>query len=166
MQTLYVFDDKNYNPEWEKFSREAVRAVIIKDGLIAMVKSNKNGFYKFPGGGIEQSESHTDALIRETLEETGLHIIPQSIKDLGMIQELRKDLYCDKIFDHKSYYYAEIENNISNQNLDEYEKDLEYELIWIDIKTAYDTDIEINKNFSGTFLIREAYILQYLLNNR
>lgn len=37
--------------------REAVKAVIIRDNIVLMVNSNK-GDYKFPGGGMENGETH------------------------------------------------------------------------------------------------------------
>ena len=166
MQILNIFDNKNYNPEWQKISREAVRAVIIKDKKIALVKSKTEGFYKFPGGGIEQGESHFDTLIRETQEETGLHIIPQSINELGMVHELRKGVYGSEIFEQKSfYYYADAENTVTMQNLSEDEKKLGFELTWSDIKTAYNINAELGKVYQTTFLLREAYVLKYLMGN-
>ena len=53
-------DHRDYLESWERIERNAVRAVIRKDNLIALVKSKKEGFYKFPGGGIEPGEEHID----------------------------------------------------------------------------------------------------------
>ena len=163
---LQVFHNTDYNPEWQKFSREAVRAIIIKNKKIALVKSKTDGFYKFPGGGVEPGENHFDALIRETREETGLNIIPRSIAELGAIHEQRKSLYGDEIFDQKSYYYyADAEDTVKEQSLDEYEKDLGYELIWEDIETAYNVNVNLGRNCEASFLTREAWVLKYLLDN-
>jgi len=79
MDTLLVMDMKNYDESLPRFLREAVRAIIFSNGKIAMVKSEKEGYYKFPGGGIKNGETHEEALIRETLEETGLSISASSI---------------------------------------------------------------------------------------
>jgi len=166
MQILHIFDENNYNPEWRKIFREAARAVIIKNNKIALVKSKTDGYFKFPGGGIEQGESHFDTLIRETNEETGLHIIQQSITEMGMVHELRKGLYGEEIFEQKSYYYyADADDTVTVTKLDDYEKDLGYELIWSDIETAYKINAELGKNYETTFIIREAYVLKYLMEN-
>ena len=166
MQILKIFNENNYNPEWQKIFREAVRAVIIKDKKIALVKSKTDGYFKFPGGGIEPGESHFDTLMRETQEETGLHVIPQSITELGMVWEIRKGLYGDEIFEQKSYYYyADIDNITSTQKLDDYEKNLGYELTWSDIESAYNINAKLGKNYETTFIIREAYVLKYLMEN-
>jgi 8-oxo-dGTP pyrophosphatase MutT (NUDIX family) len=50
--------------------REAIRAIILQKNTILLVHSNK-GDYKFPGGGVEGQESHSECLIREVAEETG-----------------------------------------------------------------------------------------------
>ena len=67
----------------QTLSREAARAVIMQNNAVALIKSEASGFYKFPGGGVEEGETHIDALVRETLEETGLTIIRHSISELG-----------------------------------------------------------------------------------
>ena len=105
MRTIATFDEKNYKENANRFIREAVRAVIIKDGKVALVKSLKENHYKFPGGGIEKNESHIDTLIRETKEETGLVIKSSTIKECGLIHEIRKSIYNDEVFEQKSYYY-------------------------------------------------------------
>ena len=83
MHVLKILDMRDYDPAWEKISREAVRAIILRDGRIALVRSLRNGFYKFPGGGIESGESHIDTLIRETPEETRLHVLPSPYANLS-----------------------------------------------------------------------------------
>lgn len=83
MKTIKIFDEKNYDTSWQRVEREAVRAVILRGNKIALVRSRKEGFYKFPGGGIETDETHLKAVIRETEEETGLQVKPGSVKELG-----------------------------------------------------------------------------------
>ncbi len=50
-------------------------AVVEDDGTFLMVQSG-NGLWHFPGGGVEQSEMISDAVIRECKEETGYSILP------------------------------------------------------------------------------------------
>ena len=126
MRIIKIFDDLNYDINWPKLSRDAVRAIIIDNNKVGLVKSEKEGFYKFPGGGVEIGETHLEALVRETLEETGLKVIPSTIKAFGMIHEIRKSIFdVDKIFDQKSYYYfAQVEKDLEMQKLDDYEIEL------------------------------------------
>lgn len=164
MRTIAVFDDKNYKENANRFIREAVRAVIIKDGKVALVKSLKENHYKFPGGGIEENESHIDTLIRETKEETGLVITPNTIKECGLIHEIRKSIYNNDIFEQKSYYYfAEVEDNILNQELSENEKELQYVLEWVNPSIAYEVNTYLGKEYVNKFLLREACVLKLLI---
>ena len=165
MRTIAIFDEKNYKENANRFIREAVRAVIIKNGKVALVKSLKESHYKFPGGGIEENESHIDTLIRETKEETGLVIKPNTIKECGLIHEIRKSIYNNDIFEQKSYYYfAEVEDNILNQELSEYEKELQYVLEWVNPSIAYEVNTNLGKEYVNKFLLREACVLKLLIN--
>ena len=106
MKILRVFDDRNYDDRFSVFTREAVRAIILKDGLIALVRSDREGYYKFPGGGIEKGETHLQTLTRETFEETGLRVDPASVKEFGTVIERRRSIFGEKeIFEQRSYYY-------------------------------------------------------------
>lgn len=68
-----------------------MRAIICRDGRYAM-QQNRDGIYKIPGGGVENNESLLDTLCRETLEETGLVVIRDSVREIGDVLELRRDL--------------------------------------------------------------------------
>lgn len=57
--------------------REAVKGVVIINGKILLILTNK-GDYKFPGGGLKKGENYHFALKREILEETGY-----SMQDMG-----------------------------------------------------------------------------------
>ena len=59
MRILFEMDKKDYVPNGRVFSRPSARAIIIKDGKIAMVYNKKYNYYKFPGGGIEADEGFT-----------------------------------------------------------------------------------------------------------
>jgi len=56
---------------------EVVAAVILKDDTVLIAQRQKGdfaGMWEFPGGKIEPGESHSEALIREILEELNLPI--------------------------------------------------------------------------------------------
>jgi len=56
---------------------EVVAAVILKDDTVLIAQRKKGdfaGMWEFPGGKIEPGESHSEALIREILEELNLPI--------------------------------------------------------------------------------------------
>ncbi|MBQ9770143.1 MAG: NUDIX domain-containing protein, partial [Clostridia bacterium] len=105
MKTIAVFDSKNYDANGPRTLRKAVRAVIMKNGKVALAQSLKEGFYKFPGGGIEEGETHLEALCRETLEELGLTVKADTVKEFGRIYEIRRSLIYDGIFEQENFYY-------------------------------------------------------------
>ena len=166
MRLLFNLDSKNYQEDYHMIYREASRAIIIKDNKIAMVKSLKEGFYKFPGGGIWENESKEDAVVREVLEETGLTLKKDSIKEYGYTLENRKsDVYENSIFSQKSFYFfADIEDYLLEQRLTEDERELEFVLEWIDLKEVHRLNslIEINKD--NRFVERETRVLELLIN--
>ncbi len=165
MKLLFEFDKHDYDELKKHFRREAVRAIIVKDGKIAMVRSNKEGFYKLPGGGIEDGEGHFEALVREVMEETGLSVITDTINEFGYIRERRKSaMFENEIFEQISYYYfAEVGDVIFEQKLDDYEKDLEFTLEFTDIEHAKNVNTALGKEYCSDFLLREAKALELLL---
>lgn len=72
MRLLFNLDTKDYTCTDRVLSRPSVRAIVIKDGRVAMVHSLKYDYYKFPGGGMEPGETQEEALARETLERLDL----------------------------------------------------------------------------------------------
>jgi 8-oxo-dGTP pyrophosphatase MutT (NUDIX family) len=156
MKIIEQFDKNNYENCETKYFRRAVRAIIIKDSKIALIKSIKYGEYKFPGGGIEDGESEFDALIRETNEETGLNIIKETIKPYGMCIEKRKSTFNDKeLFHMESYYYTcNVTTDISKTNLDDYEVEYGYHLCFVTIDEA----IENNKKALSRFQTQASWI--------
>ena len=51
--------------------REAVRAIVLRNGKIAILYVSKENYHKLPGGGIEQGENLQEALEREIMEGEG-----------------------------------------------------------------------------------------------
>ncbi len=92
MRMLFALDRKDYAGCTHVHRRDSARAVIIRSGCTAMVYSRKYDYYKFPGGGLEPHESPVAALQRETLEESGLRIIPASIREYGFVQSIQRGM--------------------------------------------------------------------------
>ena len=123
--------------------------------------------YKFAGGGIECGESHEHTLIREVKEETGLTVKPETIREFGSVLRVQRSL-CndDTIFEQENFYYfCETENEISEQNLDEYENDEHFVLEYIEPEKA----IDVNRNhkhfgYDQALIEREARVLEKLIN--
>ena len=110
MRMLFEIDTKDYDINGTTFSRPSARGIIIKDGKLAMIHSLKYEYYKFPGGGIEKCEDKKNALIREVQEETGLVVIPETIKEYGMVHRIQKGDYED-VFRTITIIYARSKKN-------------------------------------------------------
>lgn len=109
MRKLLVMDAKNYDDSMQKIYRVAVRGIIFIDGKLLLIQSNF-GEVKFPGGGQEKGESDMETLIRETLEETGYHVIEDSIVEFGEVEEKRLSTKEPMIWHQiNRYYFCEVE---------------------------------------------------------
>ena len=131
MKRLFVVDQKNYNENWPRFVRPSVRGIVWREDKVAMIHSDRYDGYIFPGGGIEPDESLEQALLREVNEETGLTIIPESIKEYGSVLSMFKR-HNDEIFVQENYFYfCQAEEEIGIQTLDSYEAAEKYTLAFI-----------------------------------
>ncbi len=166
MRLLFEIDLDDYNKSGKAFIRPSARAIIIKDNKIYMVHSLVYDYYKFPGGGIEKNESNIDALIRETKEEAGLVVIKDSIKEYGYVHRVKKakDSGYSIFIQDNFYYICDVENNILEQQLDDYENFEKFTLELVDPKIA----ININRNKEHgpkdlDMIEREAKVLELLI---
>lgn len=171
MKRLFDIDLHNYDPNWPKFYRPSVRGIIFdQQGNVAMIYSEKYHFYKFPGGGIEGDETNLQTLTREVKEETGLTVIPESVKEFGEVlvtvkySAVKEDT---TLVQQNLYYTCEVESEIGNLNLDEGEKDLGFIFKFVPIDEA----IRINDSFTSDNpgeevpVKREKRILEMLKEN-
>ena len=166
MRLLHIMDCDDYENCTRLTVRHSARAIIISDGRIAMIHSLEKNYYKLPGGGIEPGESKENALIRETLEETGLHIIPKTIEELGYIHRVRKSLkYEDECFIQNNYYYfCEVTDEVSKPHYDEGELSERFVPEFVDPRIALEENAKIMESDPAYGMAyRENYILQLLI---
>lgn len=62
----------------------AVSAFIVRNDRLLILKRADDetflpGVWEVPGGGIDEGESIEEGVIRETLEEAGIHVTPQKL---------------------------------------------------------------------------------------
>lgn len=166
MRLLFEIDTKDYDKNGKAFIRPSARSIIIKDRKVAMVHSIKYDYYKFPGGGIENDEDKVEALIRETLEEAGLVIVRDSIKEYGYVHRVQKSDHLDvEYFVQDNFYFlCTVEDTIEMQQLDDYEFEEQFTLEFVSPEEA----IYINRNKEHgpkdqLMLEREALVLEQLI---
>ena len=169
MRRLFEIDLKDYDGCTKVFRRPSARAIIFRDGKIALVYATNEKYYKFPGGGIHDDEDKKEALIREVKEEAGLSVIPESITEYGSVLRRQKsDKDADTVFEQENYYYrCEVEDKTGEQNLDEYEKDAGFMLVYVDIEEAIKTNGEYRSEcfFNEVMIGREKRVLEMLLSD-
>ena len=130
-----------------------------------MVHSLKYDYYKFPGGGIEEGENPVDAMIRETREEAGLAVIPETVKEYGLVHRIqRSDKDPAECFIQDNYYYlCEAEDEPVSQDLDAYEAKESYRLEYIDPVTAIKKNRSVGESpYNKAMFEREALVLELL----
>jgi len=146
--------------------RTAVRAVILRGRDLLMVYSSRVGDYKFPGGGVDESESHEQALGREIREECGALLVEFG-ESIGSVIEYDSPMEAEyDVFKMTSHYYlCQVDNNFGEQKLDAYEKDLGFKPVWIDIDDAISTNRSLLKADKITkWLKREIFVLEYIMS--
>ena len=138
MRLLFEIDKKDYGGCVRSFTRDSARSIIIKNGKVAMIHSLKYDYYKYPGGGIEPGESAVDALIRETAEEAGLTVVPDTIREYGYVHRIQKStVEEDECFIQDNYYYlCDVEEGVRPQKLDDYESEEHFTLEYVKPETA------------------------------
>lgn len=164
MRLLFEIDTKDYDINGKAIVRPSARSIIIKNGKIAMIHSIKYDYYKFPGGGIEKGESTEEALIRETLEESGLKIIPKSIVEYGYVHRIQKGKLDDIFIQDNYYYHCDVKPQIVEQTLDGYEVDECFTLEFVEPTHAIYHNRNVNHGPKDQNMIeRETRVLELLI---
>jgi 8-oxo-dGTP diphosphatase len=109
-------------------NRHAARAVLADpEGRIALLHVQKLGFYKLPGGGLEDGETPSAALVRECLEETGCRITLN--EPFATVEEWRK---LHQLRQYSSCFLAHTDGHKGEPAFDQGESALDFKLIWLE----------------------------------
>jgi 8-oxo-dGTP pyrophosphatase MutT (NUDIX family) len=159
-----IHRSKGINIQGRTVHRTAVRAVILREQDLLMVLSSAVGDYKFPGGGVEDGESHEQALARELREECGASLLSVD-GELGAVIEYNIPMEADfdvfKMTSH--YYFCQAGDGFDAQNLDEYEKALGFKPVWVNIDDAISMNrSQFNSDNNPDWLQREIFVLEYI----
>jgi len=157
MNTILTLTDQDFNPDAsagdrENYYRRGAARAIVRDnvGAIAIMHAAKAGYYKLPGGGINDGEETVAALHREILEEVGAKISVTG--EIGIVHEYRD--FCQ--MEQTSYaYMATVEGELGAPELTEKELTDGFEVVWVD---SVDKGIELIK----TTLARDDIGLKFM----
>lgn len=170
LRELFTIDLKNYKENGTVGKRPSVRGVIIKNGKIAMMHSLKYDYYKLPGGGIEEGEELRDTLVREVKEESGLVVKKDTIKEFGYVRRIEKGMFEDIFMQENYYYICDVEDDVSSQELDDYEAEEGFTLEFvtpehaINVNNIGDHKEKVEKQTFTGMLTRENRVLQMVID--
>ena len=166
MRLLFDLDRKDYEQCTCTYVRDSARSIIISSGQVAMVHSLKYDYYKFPGGGIRDGENPIDAMIRETLEEAGLKVLPETVREYGIVHRIQKSTVDENecLIQDNYYYLCKAADTVESQKLDDYEAEERFALEYIDPKTAIETNRRADHGPKDPVMLeREARVLEMLI---
>ena len=166
MRLLFTMDKKDYADCTRLFSRNSARSIVVRDGKIAMIHSQKYHYYKFPGGGIEKGEDPIDAMMRETREEAGLIVIPETVREYGYVHRIQKsDADPAECFVQDNFYFlCDVSEELCAQNLNDYEAEESYRLVFVDPEAAIKANRNIKESpYNPMMFEREARVLEMLI---
>lgn len=161
-----IFRSTGVNKEGKTVLREAVRGIILQGSELLMIYSTVNGDYKFPGGGIQDGETHAQALRREIEEECGIAEVRigealGKVIEYDFAEEGDYDTFCMTSY----YYLCQAEPGFGALKLDDYELELGFHPIWVEVEKALRTNqtvlLDGNKN-SHPWTARDTWILEQI----
>lgn len=147
---------------------QRVKILIIND-LDKILLCNINGTYSFVGGHVEEKESLCDTLYRELEEETGIRLEKKDVKPFYKIERWNINHFNTgkKCLSEIYYFYLRINNEIdlSNQKLNETEKQKKFSLDYVDCD-KFEELLRLQNQTSENELYSEmAKVYKYLIAN-
>lgn len=166
MRTLFSLDKKDYDPNGTVAVRDSARAIIIRGGKIVMIHGRARDYCKLPGGGIDPGEEREQALVREVAEETGLTVVPESIREYGVVSRRQRGRFEGIFIQDNYYYFCDAVDNGGSAHMEDYELAEDFVTVEIDPREAIAINDHPHPNGEGlgVMLERESRILQLLID--
>lgn len=166
MRVLFEMDKQDHAACTHDFVRNSARSIIIRGEKVAMIHSLKYAYYKFPGGGIEGGESPVTAMIRETREEAGLVVKPETVKEYGLVHRVQRSGKdpSERFVQDNFYFLCDAEAETVSQCLDGYEAAENYVPEFVDPILAIQKNRQVrNSPYDPMMFEREARVLEMLM---
>lgn len=157
-----TIDLHNYAEDEPVVRRTAVRGVVRRGETFLMIYSRKFGDCKFPGGGLENGETHADTLLREMREETGYDVLPETVQEYAVVHERRRGVFNDVMFMDSYYYFCAVGDEIHPQELQGYELEEDYEICWLKLDEAIKRNRRANQPERTPWIQREIAVMEML----
>ena len=110
IQTIFALEKGYATPKVD------VRAFILKDNKLLLVKERSDDLWTLPGGWADINESPSEAVIRETKEETGYGV--SAVKLLALWDKLKHDHPPQWPHAYKCFFHCEIISGVAEINLE------------------------------------------------
>ena len=164
MKTILTLDKQDYTDDLKLYEVFSTRAIIVQDGKAVMQK-NAKGIYKIPGGTVENGEGLIETLHREVADETGLCIDESSIREIGQIEEIRRDVFDPgvKYVCHTMYYQCDVLPQRCEMHLTESEKAAGFQVTWASFEDILSTNKKLQKDY---WLMKDTLFVEMLLDGK
>lgn len=160
-----IFRTEGIPTEGRTLFREAVRGIILNGRQAFRIHSPVNGDYKFPGGGVLPGESHEQALRREVREESGASVAAIH-GEFGMVigYDIPEEADYDLFKMASTYYRCSLDKVFSSQDLDDYERELAFRAVRIDVDRAIEANQAVlaSEHEKPLWTRRETFVLELL----
>lgn len=166
MKLLFEIDKKDYDENAERTYRKSSCGIVIKGRKLAMCYIDRHGVYVIPGGGIEAGETKEQAVVREMHEETGLRIIPESVREYGYVHMARRGTY-EPVYVQDDYYFlCQAEEKIDEADLTENELNSGYHFDFVDpFEVLQENSDRLSAGEAPCLFERERVILSKLIQD-
>jgi 8-oxo-dGTP pyrophosphatase MutT (NUDIX family) len=137
MKIIQKLIDDQYPFSYIDHVRKCSRGVVFNEkNEVALVKLHgfdsfgDRNYYELPGGGVQMKEKLSDAFCREMKEEIGYQV--EIISPLGMVRDFYNLIHREN---HNYYFVAKTQQWVGTK-LDDYEKTMIEEIVWMPIDEA------------------------------
>ncbi|MBP6060465.1 MAG: NUDIX domain-containing protein [Candidatus Pacebacteria bacterium] len=129
--------------------RTAARIVVQDDeNNIALLKVGRDGYYKLPGGGIDEGEDMMDGLQRECHEEIGCDV--KVLGEIGLTIEYWKE---DNEKQTSYCYFGKVVGKKGIPGYTEQEKERNFSVVWVSYLEAINLFNQSSpKQFEGEYI--------------
>lgn len=131
---------ENYESDQELKPKYATRTVLFdQDGKVAIINVKNHGYYKIPGGGVENNEDIIDAARREVQEEAGCHC-----EIINQLDKLETEIPAWGMLDISDGFIATVKGQKTQPNYETWEVERGFAIEWFDNLDSAITTIERN----------------------